>query len=95
MTAAQGTLEVTRAVVRLGGAKVADLRYSGRVITVVARGRALGRLLPVGYTRGRPDDGSGLYDVWTAKHPAVPTPSDRELAYGLSVADGIGFLLDY
>jgi hypothetical protein len=95
VTATAGALEVTRAVVRCGGRKVADLRYSGRVITVKAGGRAIGRLLPVGYTAGQPDDGSGMYDVWTAKHPAVPTPSDRELAYGLSMPDAIGFLLGY
>ena len=95
MNAFAGSLEVTRAVARRGGVKVADLRYSGRVITVVVQGRPAGRLLPAGYAAGRPDDGSGLYDVWTAKHPSVPTPSDRELASGLTMAGGVSFLLDY
>ena len=93
--AAEDALTVTRAVVRDGGQTVATLRYSGRMITVVVRGKAVGRLLPVGYTSGRPDDGSGMYDVWTALHPSVPTPSDRELAYGLTVPDGVRFLLGY
>jgi hypothetical protein len=92
---ADGALEVTRASVRRGGRTVAHLTYSGRVITVRVRGRAVGRLLPAGYLRGEPDDGSGLYDVWTAKHPSVPTPSDRELASGLTVPAAAGFLLDY
>jgi hypothetical protein len=90
---ADSDLEVTRASVRRGGLIVARLTYSGRMITVRVRGKAVGRLLPAGYLRGEPDDGSGLYDVWTAKHPAVPTPSDRELACGLTVPAAVGFLL--
>jgi hypothetical protein len=86
-------LKVTRASVRRGGRTVAHLTYSGRMITVKMQGKAIGRLLPAGYTEGRPDDGSGLYDVWTAKHPSVPTPSDRQLASSLTVPDAVGFLL--
>jgi hypothetical protein len=95
MSISADDIEVTRATVQRGGRKIADLRYSGRVITVEVSGKAVGRLLPVGYASGQPDDGSGMYDVWTAKHPSVPTPSDRELAYGMTVPDGVRFLLDY
>ncbi len=55
---------------------MAWLRYAGRSVTVVAvDGRALGRILPLGYTQGQPDD-SGLFEAWTAKHPMVHVPSD-------------------
>jgi hypothetical protein len=90
-----GALEVTRATVRRGGYIVAYLLYSGRMITVVdPYRRTLGRLLPPGFADGCPDDGSRRYDVWTAKHPAVPTPSDRILASCLPLADAVSFLLE-
>ncbi len=72
---------------------VARLRYAGKVITVAgADGRILGRLIPGGYIKGSPD--SENFDVWTAKHPMVPTPSDTLLAEDLTMADAVAFLLD-
>lgn len=89
---ATGDLVITRAEVRAGGRRVAFLRYSGRVITVVLpSGRTAGRLLPVGYMSG--DASDSHFDVWTAKHPAVHTPSDRQQAYGLELDDAIRYLL--
>jgi hypothetical protein len=74
---------------------VARLRWSGKVITVVpaGAGKPAGRVVPEGYLGGRPDDGSGRYDTWTAKHPLVHTPSDRELRTGLSLAEAVASLL--
>jgi hypothetical protein len=103
VTATQDELTVTRATVRRGGRVIAYLAYSGRAITIrmaflelpgksVVRSTALGRLLPVGYTEGKPDDGSGLYDVWTARHPSVWTPSDRRLKSGLGLTAAVRFL---
>ena len=95
MTAA-GALEVRGATARRGGQVVARLRWSGKVITVTpsGAGKPAGRLVPEGYLSGRPDDGSGRYDAWTAKHPTVHTPSDRELKTGLSLAEAVALLLD-
>lgn len=71
------TLEITRAAVYLDGRPVGRLLWSGRTAKFEnLRGRGLGRLLPAGYAQGLPDDGSGLYDLYTAKHPHVHTPSD-------------------
>lgn len=87
------TLTVLGATARRDGQVVARLRYAGKVITVRAGNQAIGRLIPVGYLRGSLDD-TGNYDVWTAKHPAVHTPSDETLAYGLGLAEAVEFLLD-
>ena len=80
MTAAPG-LVVHGSTARRGGRVVARLRWSGKVITVIPEGagKPAGRLVPEGYLGGRPDDGTGRNDAWTAKHPTVHTPSDREL----------------
>jgi hypothetical protein len=88
------TLTLTRAAVFEDGRRAAYLRWSGRAVTVMSpRGKALGRLLPVGYATGRPDDGSGLYDAWTAKHPHVHTPSDTIIGDGLELAEGVALIL--
>lgn len=95
MTAAVA-LVVRGATARRGGKVVARLRWSGKVISVIPEGagKPAGRLVPEGYLSGRPDDGSGRYDAWTAKHPMVHTPSDRELKTGLSLAEAVALLLD-
>jgi hypothetical protein len=73
---------------------VGRLLWSGRCLKVEnLRGRGLGRLLPAGYTQGRPDDGSGLYDAWTAKHPHVHTPSDTIIGDGLTLTEGVALIL--
>jgi hypothetical protein len=91
--ATASSLRVTRSTVYRDGHRIATLTYAGPVITVTAAdGSLLGRLTPVGYTRGQADDGSGHYDVWTARHIA-PTPSDTELAYGLALDAAVEFLL--
>jgi hypothetical protein len=87
-------LTLTAAHAEVDGRRVAVLRYSGRVITVrLPGGRAAGRLMPRGYARGAPDDGSGLVDAWTALHPDVPTPSDTMLGEGLTLREGVALLL--
>ena len=88
------TLTIHGASARRGSEIVARLRYSGKVITIVRPdGHALGRLIPVGYLRGSLAD-PDHFDAWTARHPAVHTPSDTELAYGMTIAEGVAFLLD-
>ena len=88
-------LTVLGATARRGREVVARMRYSGKVITILTPGgHALGRLIPVGYLKGSLDNPDS-FDVWTARHPSVPTPSDRELAYGMTVPDGVRFLLGY
>jgi hypothetical protein len=88
------SLRITRAAVYSDGRLVARLLWSGRMVKVEnLRGKGLGRLLPAGYADGRPDDGSGLYDVWTAKHPHVPTPSDTITATDLSLAECVARVL--
>jgi hypothetical protein len=87
-------LTLTAAHASVDGRRVAALRYSGRVITVrLPDGKAAGRLMPRGYDRGAPDDGSGLVDAWTALHPSVPTPSDAVLGQGLTLSEGVALLL--
>lgn len=93
MTAPAGALTVTRSAVLCGGRHVAGLRYSGKEVTVVMNRKAIGRLLPVGYTSGRAD-GSGRYDAWTARHPMVHTPSDTTIACGLSFDEAVIFLIE-
>jgi hypothetical protein len=86
---------ITRAAVYRDGRLVARLLWSGRMLKVEnLRGRGLGRLLPAGYTQGRPDDGSGLYDLWTAKHPHVHVPSDRILAGSRTMEDCIALAVE-
>lgn len=88
------TLTVLGATARHGREIVARMRYSGKVITILTpNGHALGRLIPVGYLKGSLDNPDS-FDVWTARHPAVHTPSDTTLAYGLPKAEAIQFLLD-
>lgn len=85
----------SRAAVYAGRRPVAWLLWSGRCLKVEdTRGRALGRLLPAGYLEGRPDDGSGLYDVWTAKHPLVHTPSDQVVARDRTVEEAVALLVE-
>jgi hypothetical protein len=88
-------LVITGSSARRGGQVVARLRWAGKVITVIpaGTGKPAGRLVPQGYLSGRPDDGSGRYDAWTAKHPMVHTPSDRELRAGLPLAEAVASLL--
>jgi hypothetical protein len=87
-------LVLTQSAVLRGGRQVGRLLWSGRCLKVESlRGRGLGRLLPSGYTLGRPDDGSGLYDAWTAKHPHVHTPSDTIIGDGLELAEGVALIL--
>lgn len=77
------TLRITGASVREGGQLRARLTYSGRLsalaLVTAPDGRRLGRILPAGFTTGQwdPEDPSGLFEPWTAKHPQVHTPSDQ------------------
>lgn len=87
-------LEVKRAAVYLDGRQVARILYSGRMIKVEARGKALGRLLPTGFLDGEPDDGRGRYDLWSAKHPHVPTPSDAIVAEDLTFEEAVARALE-
>jgi hypothetical protein len=87
-------LRVTAAHAEVDGRRVATLWYAGKVVTVKSTAdKALGRLMPRGYDRGAPDDGSGRVDAWTAKHPSVPTPSDTLLERDLTIAEGVALLL--
>lgn len=87
-------LVLTQSAVLRDGRQAGRLLWSGRCLKVEnLRGRGLGRLLPAGYTQGRPDDGSGLYDAWTAKHPHVHTPSDTIIGDGLTLAEGVALIL--
>ena len=80
------SIRITRAAVYADGFQVARLLWSGRMVKIEdLRGRGVARLLPAGYAEGRPDDGSGLYDLWTAKHPHVHTPSDEIVAEALTL----------
>jgi hypothetical protein len=90
-------LKVTEAHATVDGRRVASLRHVGRVVTVIRRpdGKSIGRLMPHGYDQGAPDDGSGLMDAWTAKHPSVHTPSDIPLGRGLTLTDGVALLLGW
>jgi len=91
---AAATLVITGTAVQWDGHPVARLLWSGRCLKVEnLRGRGLGRLIPAGYTEGRPDDGSGLYDAWTAKHPHVHTPSDTVIARDKRLAEGIALII--
>lgn len=95
MSTATEPLVVTRAVARRGSRTIARLRYAGKAITVVQPGgKAIGRLLPAGYLRGEVSADTEHFDVYTAKHPAVHTPSDTALACGLTVPGAIEFLLN-
>lgn len=95
MSTVTASLRITRAAVYADGRLVARLLWSGRMLKVEdLRGKALGRLLPAGYTDGRPDDGSGLYDIWTAKHPHVHVPSDTIVASALSRDDCIARIIE-
>lgn len=88
-------LVITRAAVLRDGRPVARLLWSGRCLKVEnTGGRGLGRLLPAGYHEGRPDDGSGLYDLWTAKHPHVHVPSDTIIGSGLTLEACIALLVE-
>lgn len=88
------TLVVTQAAVRVDGRRVARLLWSGRCVKVEGLGaKGLGRLLPAGCLEGRPDDGRGLYDVYTAKHPLVHTPSDEPLGRDLTLSEGIALII--
>jgi hypothetical protein len=94
MNSATAVLTITGSSVSLDGRPVARLLWSGRCLKVEnTRGRGLGRLLPAGYTEGRPDDGSRLYDAWTAKHPHVHTPSDTIIASDLTLPEGIAIIV--
>lgn len=86
-------LRITRSRVLLDGERVGTLRYSGKMTTVLLAGKSVGRLMPAGYTRGVPDDGSGLLELWTAKHPDVPTPSDTIIGSGLTLRDAVALLV--
>jgi hypothetical protein len=87
------TLTIHGASARRGREIVARFRFAGKVITVAdTSNHALGRLIPVGYLQGSLDDPDS-FDVWTAKHPVVHTPSDTELAYGMTMTEAVGFLL--
>lgn len=88
-------LRITRAAVYCDGRLVARLLWSGRCLKVEnLRGKGLGRLLPAGYTDGRPDDGSGTYDLWTAKHPHVHVPSDEIVALSVAMDRGIALAVE-
>jgi hypothetical protein len=88
-------LVIRQAAVYCDGRLVARLLWSGRCLKVEnTRGRGLGRLLPAGYTEGRPDDGSGIYDLWTAKHPHVHVPSDEIVAPSVTRDRGIALALE-
>lgn len=87
-------LEVKRAAVYLDGRQVARILYSGRMAKVEVRGKALGRLLPTGFLNGEPDDGRGRYDLWSAKHPHVPTPSDVIVAEDLRFEEAVARALE-
>jgi hypothetical protein len=88
-------LTITEAAVYADGRLAARVLWSGRMMKVESlRGRGLGRLLPAGYHEGRPDNGSGLYDLWTAKHPHVPVPSDRVIAESLPLRDCVALLIE-
>jgi hypothetical protein len=88
-------LVITQAAVYADGRLAARVLWSGRMMKVESlRGRGLGRLLPAGFTEGCPDDGSGLYDLWTAKHPHVPVPSDQVIAESLPLKDCVALLIE-
>lgn len=94
MKLAETRLTVTRASVRLDGRTAAWLSWSGRLVTVEdLHGKAIGRLLPSGYAQGLPDDGSGLYDLYTAKHPHVHTPSDVIVGGNLTLEQAAALLI--
>lgn len=87
-------LTVLGSTARRGDKVVARLSYAGKVVTVRSPdNRALGRLIPVGYLQGFLE-AQDSFDLWTAKHPTVSTPSDTRLACGLNLARGVEFLLD-
>ena len=89
------TLVITEAAVFADGRLAARVLWSGRTMKIEnLKGKGIARLLPIGYHQGRPDDGSGLYDLWTALHPHVPTPSDKIIAEGLPLEDCVALLFE-
>jgi hypothetical protein len=89
------TLVITQAAVYADGRLAARVLWSGRMMKIESlRGKGLGRLLPAGFTEGRPDDGRGLYDLWTALHPHVPVPSDRIIAESLPLEECVTLLIE-
>jgi len=92
-------LTITQASVREDGRLRARLSYSGRLsalaLVTAPDGRRLGRILPAGFTTGQwdPDDPSGLFEPWTAKHPQVHTPSDEIIAPPMPWEQCVAFII--
>jgi hypothetical protein len=80
-------LDIRGHTVRRDGEIVATLTYAGDCINVRnPAGQVIGRLV---------EYGGGQFGAWTAVHPAVPTPSDRQLVTLVAEDIAIQSILDH